>query len=96
MKNANYFNLIISPISSEKSNRLLGENVYVFKVASHANKYQVKDAVEAVFNTKVDSVRISNVKEKIKYFRGREGSRKAWKKAYVTLSEGQSIEGSLN
>lgn len=96
MKTANYFNLIIAPVSTEKSNRLLGENVYVFKVSAQANKFQVKDAVESVFNTKVESVRILNVKEKKKYFRGREGVRKAWKKAYVTLLEGQSIEGSLS
>jgi large subunit ribosomal protein L23 len=84
---------ILSPHVSEKTT--VGaekQNQYVFQVAETATKPEIKDAIEALFNAKVKSVRIVNVRPKKKLFRGFEGKRKAWKKAYVTLQADQKIE----
>lgn len=84
---------ILSPHVSEKTT--IGaekQNQYVFHVAETATKPEVKDAVEFLFNAKVKSVRIVNVRPKTKLFRGLEGKRKGWKKAYVTLQADQKIE----
>ena len=85
--------ILLSPYVSEKATiGMEKNNVYVFRVTSCATKPEVKDAVESIFNTKVDSVRITNVKTKTKMFRGQKGTRKAWKKAYVTLQADQKLE----
>ncbi|TAK76670.1 MAG: 50S ribosomal protein L23, partial [Gammaproteobacteria bacterium] len=67
-------------------------NQYVFQVVENATKPEVKDAIEFLFNTKVKSVRIMNVRSKKKLFRGIRGTRKSWKKAYVTLQADQKLE----
>ena len=85
--------VILSPHISEKAT--IGtekHNEYVFQVMNCATKPEVKDAVEFIFNTKVKSVRIVNVRAKTKSFRGVQGSRKGWKKAYVTLQADQKLE----
>jgi len=85
--------VILAPHLSEKA--AIGmekNNFYVFHVIDSATKSEVSDAVEFVFNTKVKSVRIVNVKPKEKMFSGRKGQRKAWKKAYVTLQTDQKID----
>lgn len=85
--------IILSPHISEKST--IGaekRNEYVFEVIDSASKPEVKDAVEHLFNTKVKSVRIVNVRPKKKLFRGLEGKRKGWKKAYVTLQTDQKLD----
>jgi large subunit ribosomal protein L23 len=82
IKNENLFGVIRAPHISEKSARLGEHNQYVFEVAPDADKSHVKAAVEAMFN----------VKDKTKSFRNRAGSRKGWRKAYVRLSEGQTID----
>lgn len=85
--------VILSPHISEKAT--IGtetKNEYVFQVIKCATKPEVKDAVEFIFNTKVKSVRIVNVRPKVKMFRGRQGERKGWKKAYVTLNADQKLE----
>jgi len=92
VKNENLFNVIRAPHISEKSARAQEHNQYVFEVAAGANKQKVKDAVEALFNVKVESVNIANVKGKVKSFRQRAGSRNGWRKAYVRLHEGQTID----
>lgn len=85
--------ILLSPYVSEKATiGMEKNNVYVFQVAATATKPEVKDAVESLFNTKVSSVRITNVKSKTKMFRGHEGKRKGWKKAYVTLQADQKLE----
>lgn len=85
--------IIISPHVSEKSSILTEKNnQYVFEVASDATKIEVKDAVEYLFKTKVKSVEMVNVKAKKKLFKGVEGSKKAWRKAYVTLLSDQAID----
>lgn len=78
---------------SEKSSRLQEvSNQYVFEISSTATKADVKAAVEALLDTKVERVNILNVKGKRKTFRSRAGRRGGWRKAYVKLAEGQTID----
>ena len=85
--------VLLAPHISEKSSRL-GErhNQITFKVVPDATKLEVKKAVEQLFNVKVDSVRTVKVKGKTKRFGRIAGRRKDWKKAYVSLAEGQDID----
>ncbi|HFC30861.1 MAG TPA: 50S ribosomal protein L23 [Oceanospirillales bacterium] len=89
----NIYNTVLSPIISEKSNRV-GEqsNQYVFQVAVSSNKKQVKAAIEKLFKVTVEDVQILNVKGKTKAFRGKAGKRPDWKKAYVRVQQGQLID----
>ena len=84
--------IIIRPIVSEQSFAAMEENKYTFEVAKDANKYQIKDAVEELFNVKVVRVNTLNVKPKTKRVRYVAGKTRTWKKAVVTLAEGDSIE----
>ena len=93
MKQEHLLNIILSPHLSEKATigtEKRGE--YVFKVTPRATKPAVKLAVEQLFKIQVKAVRIVNVKSKPKRFGKIEGHSKAWKKAYVTLQQGQKIE----
>lgn len=86
-------NVLTAPIISEKSaNAADSSNQYVFKVQISATKLQVKHAVELMFGVKVESVRVLNVKGKVKRFGRNIGKRSDWKKAYVKLQTGHSIE----
>lgn len=89
----NLYTTILSPVISEKSNRV-GElaNQYVFKVAKSANKQQIKSAVEQLFKVNVLDVSVLNVKGKSKSFRMKTGRRPNWKKAYVRVQEDQMID----
>ncbi|SEQ88927.1 large subunit ribosomal protein L23 [Solimonas aquatica] len=85
--------VIIAPVISEKSTRVSEKrNQAVFKVALDAEKPEIKKAVEKLFNVKVSAVRTLVVKGKNKRFGRFEGKRSDWKKAYVTLAQGQEIE----
>lgn len=85
--------VILSPHLSEKATIAAQERrEYVFEVAKTATKSEIKDAVENLFKTKVQLVRVVNVKTKPKRFGAVLGRSKAWKKAYVTLQEGQQID----
>ncbi|MGR8979362.1 MAG: 50S ribosomal protein L23 [Gammaproteobacteria bacterium] len=85
--------VVRAPIISEKStNAAERESRVVFKVNKQATKKQVKDAVEVMFNVKVDSVNIMNVKGKQKRFGRSLGKRSDWKKAYVKLKPGHDID----
>lgn len=85
--------VILSPHVSEKATIAADKkNEYVFQVADFASKPEIKDAIEFLFNTKVKLVRIVNVRPKQKLFRGVEGKRKGWKKAYVTLQSNQKLD----
>lgn len=85
--------IIMSPHISEKATILAEKyNEYVFQVADFATKPEIKEAVEILFKTKVKVVRIVNVRPKKKMFRGIEGKRQGWKKAYVTLQADQKLE----
>ncbi len=85
--------VILSPHVSEKATiGIEKHNEYVFRVIDSATKPEIKEAVEFLFNTKVKSVRIVNVRAKKKIFRGIEGKKKGWKKAYVTLQADQKLD----
>lgn len=85
--------VILSPHISEKATIAAEKhNEYVFQVIDNATKPEVKDAIEFLFNTKVKSVRIVNVRTKKKLFKGIEGTRKGWKKAYITLQADQKLD----
>lgn len=85
--------IILSPHISEKATiGLEKRNEYVFRVIQNATKPEVKDAVEFLFNTKVKSVRIVNVRAKKRSFKNISGTKKAWKKAYVSLQSDQKLD----
>src|SRR6187431_3157443 len=77
---------------SEKATVAKERREYVFEVMPGATKPEIKAAVEELFKTKVEMVRVVNVKTKPKRFGNIKGRSKAWKKAYVTLQAGQQIE----
>lgn len=85
--------VILAPVVSEKSTRASEKaNQAVFKVLRDAHKPEIKRAVEVLFKVKVESVTTLNVKGKTKRFGRFDGHRSDWKKAYVTLAEGQEID----
>ncbi len=87
------YSVIKSPYLTEKVSSLMGEtNQYAFKVDVNATKLQIKKAVEGYFSVDVENVNVVKVKGKSKRSRYRIKKRPDWKKAYVRLAEGQSIE----
>lgn len=84
--------ILIRPLVTEKA--VAGENAihtYIFEVGETANKHQIKEAVERFFNVKVEDVRTVRVRGKIKRFGRFYGRRSHWKKAYVKLASGQTL-----
>lgn len=79
-------------VSEKATNNTEKSNTIVFRVAKDANKAEIKAAVENLFEVKVDSVRTLVVKGKTKRHGARMGRRSDWKKAYVTLQEGQNLD----
>ena len=93
MNDAKLYNVIRAPRVSEKTARLQEvSNQYVFEVATTATKGDIKVAIEKLFDVKVEAVNVVNVKGKSKAFKFRMGRRPDWRKAYVKLAEGQSID----
>ena len=89
----NYRDIIKAPIITEKSADLAqNKNTITFSVATDANKVQIKQAVEKIFNVKVESVNTVNVKPKKKRVGRYVGKTNRVKKAIVKLKEGSSIE----
>jgi large subunit ribosomal protein L23 len=86
---ARHYDVIVAPHITEKSTLLSENNAVVFKVAGDASKPQIKEAVDALFNTKVKSVNTIVVKGKTKRWKGKPYKRSDVKKAIVTLVEGQ-------
>jgi large subunit ribosomal protein L23 len=85
--------IVLSQHLSEKAAQATEKNnEYVFQVIRDANKAEIKSAIEFLFNTKVDQVRVVNVKTKARRFGNIIGKKKGWKKAYVTLAEGQRLD----
>jgi len=84
--------VILRPIITELSYDMIGDNRYTFEVARQANKIEIGKAVEDIFNVKVLNVNTMNVKGKPKRVRYARGYSRSWKKAIVTLAEGDSIE----
>ena len=91
------YQVILAPLSSEKATRLseLNHKQIVFKVLPSATKLEIKEAVELLFKVKVAGVRVLNMKPQTKLFSRVLGTRKAWKKAYVSLQAGFDINFSL-
>ena len=87
-----HYDVIKSPVITEKATLLSEHNKVVFRVAEDASKDEIAAAVEALFNVKVVKVNTLNVKGKTKRFRGIKGRRSDVKKAIVILAEGQSID----
>jgi large subunit ribosomal protein L23 len=90
------YEIIIRPVITEKSNRLMeDQNKYTFEVALDASKGEIKNAVQELFGVKVKKVNTMIVKPKKKRVVGRfrqYGTTKKWKKAIVTLEPGESID----
>jgi large subunit ribosomal protein L23 len=85
-------NVVLAPVVSEKSTFVADKNrQYVFRVADHATKPEIKAAIELMFKTKVDDVTVLYVRGKDRRFGRLAGRRRHWKKAYVRLAEGQEI-----
>jgi large subunit ribosomal protein L23 len=86
------YEIIRSPVVTEKATLLGERNTLVFRVADAATKPQIKQAIEGLFGVKVTGVNTLVVKGKTKRFRGRPGQRSDVKKAYVTLAAGQTVD----
>jgi large subunit ribosomal protein L23 len=86
------YDVILSPVITEKSTRLSEVNQVVFKVARDATKPQIKKAVETLFKVKVKSVNTIKTKGKLKAWRGKRYEKSDVKKAIVTLAEGHQID----
>ena len=88
-----YGDIIIGPVITEKS-AVVSSNgqTYVFKVNKNANKYQIKDAIEKAFGVKVVKINTLNTKPKDKRVGKYTGQTKTYKKAYITVAEGDKIE----
>lgn len=92
MSKSQYYDIIRSPVITEKSTMASESNQVVFNVASSADKPMIKAAVEALFEVKVKAVNTLVRKGKVKRFRGIKGRQSDVKKAIVTLEEGHSID----
>ncbi len=87
-----HYDIIRSPVITEKSTLLSEHNQVMFNVAKSATKPEIKSAVESLFEVKVKAVNTLNRKGKTKRFRGMPGRQSDVKKAVVTLEDGQSID----
>lgn len=84
--------VLIAPVVSEKSYSLIEENKYAFRIHDRAHKTQVRQAVEELFDVKVERVNVMRVKPKPKRRGYHRGTRPGWKKAVVQLREGDKID----
>ena len=84
--------ILIAPVVSEKSYSLIEDNKYSFRVHSKAHKTQIRQAVEQLFDVKVEGVNIVKVQPKPKRRGYSKGAKPGWKKAIVQLRDGDKIE----
>jgi large subunit ribosomal protein L23 len=91
-KDPRHYDVIVSPVITEKATFASEQNQVVFKVRKDATKPQIKAAVEGLFDVKVEAVNTLVRKGKTKMFRGTRGSQSDVKKAIVTLAEGHRID----
>lgn len=84
--------VLVRPVVTEKTTEMGESNKYVFEVATAANKVEIKQAVERFFGVKVVDVRTMNVKGKPKRLGAHAGYRADWKKAIVTVGDGDKID----
>jgi large subunit ribosomal protein L23 len=90
--NERYYDIIVSPVITEKATMASEHNQVIFKVSADATKPEVKEAIEKLFDVKVKAVNTLIRKGKKKHFRGVAGRQGNFKKAIVTLEEGHSID----
>ncbi|MGI6595533.1 MAG: 50S ribosomal protein L23 [Elusimicrobia bacterium] len=87
-----HYNIIKFPLVTEKTSDAAADNKYTFKVDRKARKAQIKEAIETIYNVKVEKLNIINVHPKKKNYKFRiEGYKPGYKKAIVTLKEGDKI-----
>jgi large subunit ribosomal protein L23 len=84
--------VVIRPVVTEKSFKLVEENRYTFEVDKRATKPQIADAVSEIFGVTVTKVNTINVSGKPRRVRWRKGLTRSWKKAIVTLADGDTID----
>ena len=89
------FSIIQKPILTEKSTNLNQFNQYSFIVSKNSNSSEIKEAIQKIFKVKVVKVNTSNMRGKLKSFKGSLGYKNDYKKAIVTLAEGNTIDSSL-
>ena len=93
MNEARLMRVLLAPYVSEKSATIADKNnQVVFRVIKDAAKQEIKNAVELLFDVKVQSVTVANIKGKTKRFGVTRGRRSDWKKAYVALENGYEID----
>ena len=88
----NAHEILIKPVITEKATIIAEQNKYVFRVSNDANKDLISKAIKEIYNVLPVRVNIVNVRGKEKSLRLRSGRTSAWKKAIVTLKEGDKIE----
>ena len=81
----NPHDIILKPIVTERSMTQTEEKKYTFRVDRNANKYQIKDAIETIFDVKVEKVSVMNIQGKIKRMGRTQGRTASWKKAIIKL-----------
>ena len=89
------FSIIKRPMMTEKSTNLNQYNQYSFIVSIDSNSSEIKIAIERIFKVKVTKINTSIIRGKLKSFKGKLGYKKDYKKAIVTLAEGNTIDSSL-
>lgn len=87
-----FTDIIIAPVITEKAAIQAEANIYTFKVAKNANKIEIKKAIEEAFGVKVVKVNTANTKAKDKRVGRYTGKTQTYKKAYITLADGEKIE----
>lgn len=93
MNRERLYQVLVSPIISEKSTRIADQgNQVAFEVLPDASKTEIKHAVELAFDVDVERVQVANIRGKVKRFGRTPGARSNWKKAYVRLKAGQDID----
>ncbi len=86
------YDVLVAPLVTEKATMMSEHGQIAFKVRLDATKAEIRSAVESLFNVKVTAVNTLRVKGKTKLFRGYRGKRSDYKKAIVTLADGQSVD----
>ena len=92
MEKMHLYDKILSPLLTEKSTNLSGQNKIVFKVDKKANKKNLKSNIEKIFKVNVTKINIINKQNRTKFTRGRKVKVSGFKKAIITLKKGQSID----
>ena len=87
--------IIKKPLMTEKSTNLNQFNQYCFVVSRDSNSHEIKQAVEKIFKVKVTKVNTTILPGKLKTFKGQQGYKQSFKKAIITLAEGNTIDSSL-